>query len=385
MRIFISILLLTSVLCGPLKLNLDNSISISPGQKINLPLSCTGSAGRVDYQVKGLPKGISYSNGIIQGVNEASSGYYPVIIDARDEKNNFVSQIIVIKIPNSAGNQATANSSENKSSVVTTGGSIVNVNVNTSPQQTNQNQNYQITGGLLKTPTSTAQQNKPGSIIQIVNAPSSFVAPENNSVPSSQPKNSDTPKAQPSIDSLLSQFAPLDTESLLSASPSSGKKSYPTFDLPTEGGQNQAPNTTPMFIESAKAERLPTNKDKITADSVKATAIFERQLNANKAIANLLDIIEQLTANANAAKADIPSFDAEVKNAVAAQRIVQAKILTAENQRTRLNTAINNLNDNINILRKQLKDLEVAYKDSTESVTTKKTQLGDLLSSINKF
>jgi hypothetical protein len=372
MRIFISILLLTSVLCGPLKLNLDNSISISPGQKINLPLSCTGSAGRVDYQVKGLPKGISYSNGIIQGVNEASSGYYPVIIDARDEKNNFVSQIIVIKIPNSAGNQATANSSENKSSVVTTGGSIVNVNVSSSPQQTNQNQNYQITGGLLKTPTSTAQPNNPGSIIPIVNAPS-------------QPKNSDTPKTQPSIDSLLSQFAPLDTESLLSVSPSSGKKSYPTFDLPTEGGPNQAPNTTPMFIESAKAERLPTNKNKITADSVKATAIFERQLNANKAIANLLDIIEQLTANANAAKADIPSFDAEVKNAVAAQRIVQAKILTAENQRTRLNTAINNLNDNINILRKQLKDLEVAYKDSTESVTTKKTQLGDLLSSINKF
>ena len=247
MRIFISLLLLTSVLCGPLKLNIDNSISITPGQKISLPLSCTGSAGRVDYQVKGLPKGISYSNGIIQGVNEASSGYYPVIIDARDEKNNFVSQIIVIKIPNSAGNQVTVSSSENKSSAVTTSGSIINVNLNTSPQQTNQNQNYQITGGLLKKPTSTAPPNKPGSIIPISNAPSP-VGPETNSAPSSQPKNSDTPKAQPSIDSLLSQFAPIDTGSLLSPSPSSGKKSYPTVDLPTEGGANQAPNTTPMFI-----------------------------------------------------------------------------------------------------------------------------------------
>lgn len=108
-------------------------------------------------------------------------------------------------------------------------------------------------------------------------------------------------------------------------------------------------------------------------------------MNANKAIANLLDIIEQLTANTNAAKADIPAFDGEVKNAVAAQRTVQAKIITAENQRTRLNTAINNLNDNINILRKQLTDLEVAYKDSTESVTAKKTQLGNLISSINKY
>ncbi len=108
-------------------------------------------------------------------------------------------------------------------------------------------------------------------------------------------------------------------------------------------------------------------------------------MNANKAIANLLDIIEQLTANTNAAKADIPAFDGEVKNALAAQRAVQAKIITAENQRTRLNTAINNLNDNINILRKQLTDLEVAYKDSTESVTAKKTQLGNLISSINKY
>lgn len=176
MRIFISILLLTSVLCGPLKLNLDNSISISPGQKINLPLSCTGSAGRVDYQVKGLPKGINYSNGIIQGVNEASSGYYPVIIDARDEKNNFVSQIIVIKITNSVGNQVTVSSSENKSSAVTNGGSIINLNLNTSPQQGNQNQNYQITGGLLKNQISTVQPNKPAPIAPIINAPSPFAA-----------------------------------------------------------------------------------------------------------------------------------------------------------------------------------------------------------------
>ena len=70
-----------------------------------------------------------------------------------------------------------------------------------------------------------------------------------------------------------------------------------------------------------------------------------------------MDIIERLTANTNAAKADIPILDGEVKNAVAAQRVIQNKIQTAESQRSRLTSAITNLNDNINILRKQLSDL----------------------------
>ena len=40
-------------------------------------------------------------------------------------------------------------------------------------------------------------------------------------------------------------------------------------------------------------------------DEVKRNAIFNRQIAANKAVANLLAIIQQLTANVNAAKADI--------------------------------------------------------------------------------
>ena len=40
----------------------------------------------------------------------------------------------------------------------------------------------------------------------------------------------------------------------------------------------------------------------ITADDVKSHVIFERQLNAAKAIANLLSIIKQATANRNEAE-----------------------------------------------------------------------------------
>lgn len=123
------------------------------------------------------------------------------------------------------------------------------------------------------------------------------------------------------LDNLLNQFAPNDFPNRLNDGPIPGvKRSYPTPDLPTGPAPNAAPNLTPLLIETAKAPRLPSDKNKITPDNVKATAIFQRQLNANKAIANLLDIIEQLTANTNAAKADIPTLDGQLKNAQAVQR-----------------------------------------------------------------
>ncbi len=41
--------------------------------------------------------------------------------------------------------------------------------------------------------------------------------------------------------------------------------------------------------------------------------MFQRQINTNKAIANLLDIIDQLRANTNAAKSDIPTLETQLK------------------------------------------------------------------------
>lgn len=180
MKIILCILLLAGALCGPLKLNLDNSIQITPGQKVNLPLSCTGAVGQINFQAKGLPKGLFLSNGVIQGVNEANSGYFPVIIDARDERNNYISQIVVIKIVNSASNsQIVFNAGQNSGGVITSinsagssastsGFNTINVNINsnsngnTGMQQANQNQNYQVFGGLVK--TLNAAQNQVGQV-----------------------------------------------------------------------------------------------------------------------------------------------------------------------------------------------------------------------------
>ena len=69
MKAILCALLVCSCLAGTLKLNLDSSIAINPGQRISLPLSCTGSTGAINDQVKGLPKGLSYRNGVIEGTN----------------------------------------------------------------------------------------------------------------------------------------------------------------------------------------------------------------------------------------------------------------------------------------------------------------------------
>lgn len=58
----------------------------------------------------------------------------------------------------------------------------------------------------------------------------------------------------------------------------------------------------PTFVSNEQAQRTDANRKIITADDVKTKAIFERQLNAAKALANLLNIVKQATANKNAAQ-----------------------------------------------------------------------------------
>lgn len=84
-----------------------------------------------------------------------------------------------------------------------------------------------------------------------------------------------------------------------------------TISIPTNIGSNpvgapRTPNPGPQIIANAQATYVPSrDANTITIDQVKRNAIFNRQINANKAIANLITIITRLTANVNAAKNDI--------------------------------------------------------------------------------
>lgn len=104
------------------------------------------------------------------------------------------------------------------------------------------------------------------------NLPGTAVIPINNA-PGSVP----LPGTQPSIDNLLNQFAPsvpADMPYNQPNNPANNQRSYPTPNLPTGGNLNAPPNTAPLLIDAAQAPKQPVDKNRITPDSVKATAIF---------------------------------------------------------------------------------------------------------------
>ena len=105
--------------------------------------------------------------------------------------------------------------------------------------------------------------------------------------------------------------------------------------------------------------RLPSSRSFLSVPTattllpinVKASATFERQLNAAKAIANLLNIIKQATANANSATQSIAVLQSEQNAAKIGQQTVQMAVSQVQGNLTRLNGGIDSIKNNINSIK----------------------------------
>jgi len=74
-------------------------MNIKSGQQVNIPLKCQNNVGKVYYEAKGLPNGLSLdANGSIVGSLSANSGNFPVLVSGTDQAGNSASQIIVISL-----------------------------------------------------------------------------------------------------------------------------------------------------------------------------------------------------------------------------------------------------------------------------------------------
>lgn len=147
----------------------------------------------------------------------------------------------------------------------------------------------------------------------------------------------------PSVANLYNNYPGLPTGS--STIPSSGGR-YPTPAAPT--GNPSTPNIVPQVIANAQAPYNPQRDAKqITPDDVKRNAAFNRQLNANKAVNNLITIIQRLTANVNAAKNDIPTFEEQLRNAQAANNNCNNRVYDLANNATKVQNAIKDRQDKI--------------------------------------
>ena len=65
------------------------------------------------------------------------------------------------------------------------------------------------------------------------------------------------------------------------------------------------PNLVPQEIKNAKQRPTFENRNFINDEDIKQKSIFERQLNAAKSLANILNIIKQTTANINVGKEEV--------------------------------------------------------------------------------
>lgn len=96
---------------------------------------------------------------------------------------------------------------------------------------------------------------------------------------------------------------------------------------------------------------------------MKRDATFNRQLNANKAVANLIAIIQQLTANVNAAQNDLPTYEQAHKDAVSNYDSCNAEVYNFADQKARIENAIKDRQDSINTANDGIRAASDAVKD----------------------
>lgn len=105
----------------------------------------------------------------------------------------------------------------------------------------------------------------------------------------------------------------------------------------------------------------------ITVDDIKRNAAFNRQLNANKAVGNLISIIQQLTANVNAAKNDLNTFQDQLTASQNVNNDCNNKIYDFSNTRTKILNAIKDIQDKITEANKKISDLALIIRDLTNA------------------
>ena len=155
---------------------------------------------------------------------------------------------------------------------------------------------------------------------------------------------------------------------------------YPVPASPS--GPPSTPNIVPAVIQNSQATYVESRDSRtITVEEVKQNAAFQRQLNANKAVANLIAIIQQLTANVNAAKADIVILEDNLAKAEAANTACNNLIYDLANARTKIENAIRDRQNMISEVNAQINDLNPMLADlirTREVLVTERTQLENL-------
>ena len=125
-------------------------------------------------------------------------------------------------------------------------------------------------------------------------------------------------------------------------------KQYPGLTGNTQGFGLTYDNSiiTPKVIASAQAAYNPSRDAiNVTQYQVKTNAAYQRQNNANKGVANLVSIVQKLTANVNAGKETIASLQSSLQKSVVDSRSCLLTVSELQDTDAKINNAVADKNN----------------------------------------
>ena len=279
--LLLAFLVMTSVFAkGNLQLIHQDVVARASGTSGRVQVHCNGGSGQYRYQFNGLPQGWNASGNTISipNINNISGQEFTIGVRVVDAATGEVL---------------------NSNIILSVNGVRVGINEGGAVGGT-----FGVSQGSAASSSSSSSSSSSGSV----------------SVTSS------------TVTSLYESYEGL---------PAGASVSRQGFTYTTPTGAPRIENVAPRIISTAQAEYdFSRDANAITVEDVKRTAIFNRQISANKAVANLVAIVRKLTANVNAATNDLQVLTNLLADADAANAECEGIIFDLSNTKAKIENAI---------------------------------------------
>jgi predicted nucleic acid-binding Zn-ribbon protein len=323
----------------------EQSLHADADKPFNYVLSANGGSGRYAFDVQGLPAGLRNQGAVIAGIPR-TTGSFPITVRTYDDEGNYDTKTIVINV--NANGRVVSSSGSGSVKVTVSDGSLAGATAGVPSWLSSFNPTGVIaatTGaaGATTGSTTTTTTATTGTTAGATGATATTII--GGATTSSTTVTTTTNKVE--VGPIPAGYTP--------GYPTGPSSPFPTQSFPTGPSANYIPSNLPTQIQNYNYDVVTTRDTyTTTTEDVRSQAVFQRQINANKAVANLLSIIQQLTANVNGVQADIPSATQAVNQAIADQRTAQQKVVAAENANKTLTSNVETVRTQITTLQTNL-------------------------------
>ncbi|XP_031472663.1 uncharacterized protein LOC116245094 [Nymphaea colorata] len=369
--IFVSLLIVAAL---SVKLNVPGNPVINDLNNF-FTLSTQQAQGAVTYSCQGLPLGfILNGNQLTYAGNAAIQGQFPVKVTVTDANGQTDTQVILLNVnfsgkgsvtyPSTASYQA-VNGALNKISTVSisdsssgTGSSTSSSSSSSSTASSSTSSSSSSSSSASSSPASPASDSTSGAQILSVNGVnynfgnslSLNLNANTGGVTIGTIPSTSTTSTSSDINSLVSQYSQNGSTITTTTQTIS---SYPTVVV-TGTLPNAVPNTQVLQIATGQSPLGNQAINTLSEYDRNITDLFNQQTQVSQTIANLLEIIRQVTANRQKAQTDVNTFTASLNTAVNNQQNISLTITQEEGKTQGIQSAITGATAQLDSLNTQI-------------------------------